>query len=1081
MSTKLWRSTNTEKGEKFIMSNDTSKNDEGKKIQGVEATNECKVCGYENLTHNKGRTKERFSLQCPVCGTVHSYEPVTENRKIVLNPDTGKPYLKEKIDQGHGFAHIVSGNGDVFNISILDDIDDSRVKKILFNMENDKDLDMTKSYFTMYNKETKKVEILFNAHPDTLENLAKKEAAAKEAAREKAEREAQVKENNPEEYARLEKERREAAAKRLDELEKLSALNKLEKETDSDELTDDDVNLFDDISYVNIDEDTYEDEDSSDRQLQDNNNIVETITEAEKDVEMLKELVTKKDSSQDTSSEKEVEIKDKLDGVTGDWFYLEYNPYKNETVFESNIEDGIDYDKFKIIQMRKYRMQVWLEKSDGWDGFMPELCKNYKGDNITVIFKGRKIDYEDLAYYVEPYETNINITLKYIEAKNDADILNEINNVIDKLKESPIEELKFEDVRTTYEKVKSARFPISVIATMSSGKSTIINSILGTELLPSKNEACTATVARITDSENKAHDNFMVECRDIDGKVVVEKTLAIPENIEKYNDDPNVMYIDIEGSIPEIDSSNMRLVLQDTPGPNNSLDAKHSLITQNILKSNENSVIMYIMNATQFAVADDKHLLENIAEIMKKQGKQSRDRFIFVVNKCDQLDPDKGETVEKLLVTVRKYLKESFQIDEPNLFPVSALTAKIIRKHLNGEKLTRSEKRALDVDLFLEEEKCHFENYAKLSPSCRALVKRKFEEAKAIEDEEESEYQQVLIHTGIPAIEAAINEYLNKYAYPIKIEEAIKDFVATIEEQSMRANFDEKIANNAAQLNEIRAQLKDAYEKHQIGQKASIEFKKRINQLELNEQIISDRQIEIEMYLDRLLERYIGIDEVDIEEATNLVTKFNDEIISFQYTYADNLQASIEKELIAKGEKMLAEYKSYLDSILVNIQVGNFDFFKVRAFEQKTFKSVNELISSNVHKEEVYEDVEHINFNRNWYEFWKPKTVTMRRAAGVRQTVNISQLVQNEITDVSNIIKANIENIFRNAQKQTEEFKTEFNNNIDSLNQVVEGLLNEINEKVSDTEKVKAEIEANKSKILWINDIKKQLDDIMKF
>ncbi|MBR1735468.1 MAG: dynamin family protein, partial [Firmicutes bacterium] len=448
-------------------------------------------------------------------------------------------------------------------------------------------------------------------------------------------------------------------------------------------------------------------------------------------------------------------------------FYTEFNPYKNETIFKINGEPAT-WSKFKLITLNKYRMQAWLEKLDNWNGFLDELCAAIDDNEIKLIFKGRKIDFEDLEYYVREYisenKTDKKITLEHIDAKNDTDILESIKNVVEKLAESPVEELNGDKFKDTYDKVKNSKFPISVIATMSSGKSTIINSLLGTDLLPSKNEACTATVARITD--NNDISLFTAECRDKDGNIIIERKPATLADIESYNDNPNVMYIDIEGSIPEIDSSSMRLVLQDTPGPNNSRNEKHGAVTNTIIKSENNSVVMYIMNATQFAIDDDKHLLEDIAKEMKKHGKQSRDRFIFVLNKCDRLDPDKGETVEKLLAGVRKYLKEEFGIHDPNLFPVSALTAKIIRKYLKGEPLTRSEKRELDVDLFLEEEKCHFEKFATLSPSSRAEVDRKLEEAKAIEDAELSNYKQVLIHTGIPAIEAAINEYLKKYAYP---------------------------------------------------------------------------------------------------------------------------------------------------------------------------------------------------------------------------------------------------------------------------------------------------------------------------
>lgn len=52
-------------------------------------------------------------------------------------------------------------------------------------------------------------------------------------------------------------------------------------------------------------------------------------------------------------------------------------------------------------------------------------------------------------------------------------------------------------------------FKVCVVATMSSGKSTFINSIIGEEIMPEKNEACTARTMSVLDNDSaitkKAH------------------------------------------------------------------------------------------------------------------------------------------------------------------------------------------------------------------------------------------------------------------------------------------------------------------------------------------------------------------------------------------------------------------------------------------------------------------------------------------------------------------------------------------------------------------------------------------------
>ena len=44
-------------------------------------------------------------------------------------------------------------------------------------------------------------------------------------------------------------------------------------------------------------------------------------------------------------------------------------------------------------------------------------------------------------------------------------------------------------------------FKVCVVATMSSGKSTFINSIIGEEIMPEKNEACTARTMAVLDND----------------------------------------------------------------------------------------------------------------------------------------------------------------------------------------------------------------------------------------------------------------------------------------------------------------------------------------------------------------------------------------------------------------------------------------------------------------------------------------------------------------------------------------------------------------------------------------------------
>ncbi|MCI9004920.1 MAG: hypothetical protein HFH39_06715 [Lachnospiraceae bacterium] len=101
---------------------------------------------------------------------------------------------------------------------------------------------------------------------------------------------------------------------------------------------------------------------------------------------------------------------------------------------------------------------------------------------------------------------------------------------------------------------------------MSSGKSTLINALLGKRLMPSKNEACTATITEILDNDRK---QFTAVVYDENGEVLREIPDLTYEVMSELNEDTDVYKIEAEGDIPFLDARSTALMLVDTPGSNN--------------------------------------------------------------------------------------------------------------------------------------------------------------------------------------------------------------------------------------------------------------------------------------------------------------------------------------------------------------------------------------------------------------------------------------------------------------------------------------------------------------------------------
>lgn len=346
--------------------------------------------------------------------------------------------------------------------------------------------------------------------------------------------------------------------------------------------------------------------------------------------------------------------------------YIKYNPYKVMTEIKI---DGKPLKRNSKLNFEDMRLQEWVEE-------LPDLLfEEFSTRDFKLKFHGTILDYEDIVATVEDAKKkNINIKLEHIRAKEVKDKEEAIQKVFDEIKEGPFEELRQPDVVKAFNMAKSSDFEVNVVATMSAGKSTLINALLQQKLMPAKQEACTATITEIKDNDA---DNFMARVFNKDGTLIQTLAELTYPVMEKLNSNPDVSRIHAEGNIPFVSADDVSLVLVDTPGPNNSRDPEHKAATYRMLSESSKTVVLYIMNATQLAVNDDFNLLSYVADSMRVGGKQSRDRFIFVVNKLD--DFKKGEdSVESAITKVRDYLKDN-GIENPNIYPASALTALDIR------------------------------------------------------------------------------------------------------------------------------------------------------------------------------------------------------------------------------------------------------------------------------------------------------------------------------------------------------------------------------------------------------------------
>lgn len=218
---------------------------------------------------------------------------------------------------------------------------------------------------------------------------------------------------------------------------------------------------------------------------------------------------------------------------------------------------------------------------------------------------------------------------------------------------------------------------IMVTATMSAGKSTLINALTGKYICLSQNMACTSKIHTIV---NKAYeDGYSYE---YDHELVLTAGKDELLNNNEHNlSDSIVVATCFHGEL-----NGHRIIINDSPGVNFSVDQKHKEITQRILKKKNYNLLIYVMNATQLGTTDES---EHLAFVKKIAGETP---VLFIINKIDAFNIEE----EDLWTAIQKqvdFLKET-GFENPMVCPVSS-KAGYLSKRFETEELSRSERREL--------------------------------------------------------------------------------------------------------------------------------------------------------------------------------------------------------------------------------------------------------------------------------------------------------------------------------------------------------------------------------------------------
>lgn len=357
------------------------------------------------------------------------------------------------------------------------------------------------------------------------------------------------------------------------------------------------------------------------------------------------------------------------------------NPYKKEVKYQK-----WDFDESQWIDINyENNHNSKLLSGELTSGFFPFkakkivdlLVKEYEsaGEILEVLFEGSIDEYRELEAVCNgnEYEGKVKSYQSEILLENARDILPEVRNLFQEMSPLIVQSVTHEKIQRDLNRFSDASsdvVPICVLGNYSAGKSTFINALIGSEILPSGIEPVTAKIYKI--SRSKFQDRAYIKCQylgfdisiqftetetkfdsgmienvlsktlkealvGMDNEEIsirVNKALSVINDYENEVESPEISDL-IEVEIPFINGvlakSQHPFVIFDTPGSNSASNARHLKVLKEAMANMTNGLPIFLSTPDSLDSTDN----ENLYHIIREMDELDNRFTMIVVNKAD--------------------------------------------------------------------------------------------------------------------------------------------------------------------------------------------------------------------------------------------------------------------------------------------------------------------------------------------------------------------------------------------------------------------------------------------------------------
>ena len=740
------------------------------------------------------------------------------------------------------------------------------------------------------------------------------------------------------------------------------------------------------------------------------------------------------------------------------------------------------------------------------------------------------------SFIAQNERRNLGATLIFCDLANeivpDAEMKANIDEVIslmltdnfrDIVKNSKSKELirKYERLSETYKEIDEKEFRIVFAGTYSSGKSSTINALIGKNLLPTATGTCTAKICRIAHSTdinclavvqydlNGVQKEF--RCESVEE--VQDRIKTVEEAVETIE-----VYTDLSSLYPDGMQSNFKIVIIDTPGTDSATgndtkkseeDAKrlskksHIEITKDILQSKQKEMVVLISDE-KFEDENIVELLDIIEESAEQDGGAFNDRFLFVMNMCDALSySNQGENLAnyvKNFITNIKKVPNSARIRNivnPRVFPITSGAAlAVVNGYTEEPGIAEGMTKKAELYGYYESfcKKVYYYDHTKLEGKFGQYIdqiKSQYsnyhnfclDEHSAVSEATKYNYmkmldgdlgipERVLIHSGVPALGTAIQEYIKSYAYPIKVRQLlgcfrdILDELISLNDSKLEALEEAKKAYSGAVSAREKTEEEKAQEEKRkatlVSTKEKMEHvKEKVDAIKETVPEINNIRSSFYVIKNSIAGKVAGRKEVLKSEGDKIISEISKQVDSLLGEIRGTIRQVKAKKREAT-EELYTEFISYVDELEKSglMQNGGFSLKDTVAYKQIVDKDSFTKAEEDV-RSEANPNKQHIEFGYGIGNFfssigraWK----TRKEPETIQKTyINIEKYISDNITPIEAEVDQYVKKLKSDYQSDIQSLKSDTKKNVDDVFVLIQEMDDDISEMREEAKKIAAE------------------------